>query len=155
MGPTILHDLHMSNCEIEYKADESTIQISLRVFIDDLEAALVERGSEDLYLCTKKEHPKAEEYIVNYVNEMFKINIDGKDIAYSYIGKEMSEDLAAVWCYLEITDISITEKLVIENQVLMDLYDDQRNLTKVKLGKNNKEHFLFDSSDYTGDIQVK
>lgn len=155
IGPALVHDLHMSNCEIEYKADESTIQVSLRVFIDDLEAALVERGSENLYLFTKKEHPEAEAYIIDYVKDMFKMSADGAEVEYTFIGREMSDDLAAAWCYLEINDISISKELSVENQVLMDLFDDQRNLTKVKLAKNNKEHFLFDPSDFTGQIQVK
>jgi len=133
VSPALIHDLHMSNCEIEYKAEESVIQISLRVFIDDLEAALVKRGTENLYLCTKKEHSEAENYITEYISEMFKIYVDGKEIPHKFIGKEMSEDLAAVWCYLEINNISINTALSIENQVLMDLFDDQRNLTKVKL----------------------
>lgn len=153
--PAAVHDIHLSNCEIVYKAEESSVQISLRIFIDDLEAAIVQSGTEPLYLCTKKEHADSESYIVEYIKDMFKIQIDGTPTEYNFIGKEISDDLAALWCYLEIENATPTKSLGIENQVLMDLYDDQRNLTKVKLAKNNKQHFLFEPTDYTGTIDVK
>ena len=66
----------------------------------------------------------------------------------------MSEDLAAVWCYLEITDVEFEHNFKVENKVLMELYADQRNIVKVKLDKNIKEHFLFDPSDYVGSIDL-
>ena len=150
----LVHDLHISNCEIEYKEEDTTLQISLRIFIDDLELALVNRGAEDLFLCTKREHTEAEVYILDYLHDMVKLEVDGQTIEYDYIGKEMSDDLAAVWCYLEIENIDINTSMTIENRILMDLYDDQRNIVKVKLSKTKKEHFLFDPSDYKGEIQL-
>ncbi len=149
-----VHDLHISNCEIEYKAEDTTLQISLRIFIDDLETALVNRGAEDLYLFTKKEHAEAEDKIIAYIHDMVKLEVDGQAIEYNYIGKEMSDDLAAVWCYLEIEDVDINTSLSIENRILMDLYDDQRNIVKVKLSKTKKGHFLFDPTDFKGEIQL-
>ena len=148
------HDIHLSKCEIEYIKEEKTIQISLRVFIDDLELALTEKGATDLFLCTKKEHPEALDYIDQYFRETFKVKTDDKELSYQFIGKEMSEDLAAVWCYLEITDVEFERNFKVENKVLMELYADQRNIVKVKLDKNIKEHFLFDPSDYVGSIDL-
>jgi len=150
----MVHDLHISKCDIEYNEENTTLHISLRIFIDDLEAALLNRGAEDLFLCTKKEHEEAELHIVNYLHDMVKLVIDDEEIEFNYIGKEISDDLAAVWCYLEIENININNTLSIENRVLMDLFEDQRNIVKVKLSKTKKEHFLFDNSDYTGEIKL-
>ena len=111
-------------------------------------------GSEDLFLCTKKEHPEANKYIQAYLSTVFKINVDGEEMEYAYLGKEMSEDLAAVWCYLEISNTDILSSFGIENKVLMETFPDQKNLVKVKLSKTTKEHYLFDTKDYKGEINL-
>ncbi|KAA3634689.1 MAG: hypothetical protein DWQ02_11010 [Bacteroidetes bacterium] len=48
-----------------------------------------------------------------------------------------------VWCYVEITDIPSLEKIYFKNDLLMDIYDDQKNVIIFR-GPNNKEaSFLF------------
>ncbi len=148
------HEFHVSKCEVEYVKDERSIQISLQLFIDDLESALKNTGSENLFLCTKKEHPEANDYIKAYLDTVFKIQVDGQEMSYEYLGKEMSEDLAAVWCYLEISNTDILESFSIENRVLMETFDDQKNLVKVKLSTSQKEHYLFDSDDFKGEMKL-
>jgi len=152
--PSLLHEFHVSKCEVEYVKEERSVQISLQIFIDDLELAMKNAGSEDLFLCTKKEHPEANKYIQAYLSTVFKINVDGEEMEYAYLGKEMSEDLAAVWCYLEISNTDILSSFGIENKVLMETFPDQKNLVKVKLSKTTKEHYLFDTKDYKGEINL-
>ena len=149
-----VHEFHVSKCEVEYQQAERSVQISLQLFIDDLESALKNTGSEALFLCTKKEHPKANTFIKEYLATVLKIEIDGKDMIYEYLGKEMSDDLAAVWCYLEILDTDIHQSFSIENRVLMETFDDQKNLVKVKLSKTQKEHYLFDTEDFKGEMKL-
>lgn len=148
------HDIHLSKCDVEYNKEEKSVQISLRVFIDDFELALTEGGASDLFLCTKKEHPDALKYMEAYLRENFKIQTDDEELSFDFIGKEISDDLAAVWCYLEIPNVEFKRNFTIINKVFMELYADQRNIVKVKLDKDTKEHFLFDPSDYTGKIDL-
>ncbi len=149
-----VHDIHLSKCDVEYNKEEKSVEVSLRVFIDDFELALTERGATDLFLCTKKEHPDALSYMEAYLKENFKIQIDDEELSFDFIGKEISEDLAAVWCYLEIPNVEFERNFTVINKVFMELYADQRNIVKVKLDENTKEHFLFDPSDYTGKIDL-
>ena len=57
------HDFHLSKCDIIYSAEEKAIQISLQLFIDDLELALAAEGHEDLGICTSKESDSADKII--------------------------------------------------------------------------------------------
>lgn len=152
--PSTAHEFHVSKCEVEYVKEERSVQISLQIFIDDLELAMKNAGSENLFLCTKKEHPEANDFIKAYLSTVFKINVDGQEMDYDYLGKEMSEDLAAVWCYLEISNTDINTSFRIENKVLMETFPDQKNLVKVKLSKTTKEHYLFDTKDFSGEITL-
>ena len=44
-----VHEFHVSRARIEYAQDAQEWQISLHVFIDDLEKALAEKGTKELF----------------------------------------------------------------------------------------------------------
>lgn len=138
------HDIHLSKTEIRFKPDQSAIQISAHIFIDDLEIALESRIEEKLNLCTKKEHFSADSLIWAYINEQLFLTVDNKELEFEWVGKEISEDLAAVWCFLEVPIESISANLEIHNTVLMELYDDQKNIVTFQNGSAKKEHMFFD-----------
>jgi hypothetical protein len=154
--PTAIHDFHVSKCLIEYNTQASAIQISLHVFIDDTEEALKRLGApQDLYICTEKEHAEAEQQLADYLIQHLRLEIDGKLVAPSFLGKEVTEDLAGMWCYLEITDVKDIQHLTITNEVLMDAFDDQKNIVNVIGPGNQKGMFLFQKGESKDSITWK
>ncbi len=148
------HDIHLSRCLLEYNEDSKSIQVSMHIFLDDLEAILAERGAtERLNLCTEKEHPKGEQYMLDYINEQFKVSVNGKKQTFKFIGKEISEDYLAAWCYLEFQQVVGINSISIVNSVLMDLYDDQRTIVQLKVPNKRKAYFMFDRKQYEETIQ--
>ena len=142
------HEFHVSKCLIKYNEASSSLEISMHIFLDDLEDALEINGIKNLYLCTENEAVGAEDHIVAYLARQFQVKLNGIDLELNFIGKELSDDLAAVWCYLEIYDITPEGELEISNEILFDLFDDQKNITSVKLPSGN-EYFLFQKGDST------
>lgn len=138
-----VHEFHLSRTTINYDTEEKAIQISTSIFIDDLELALKENGYDSLKICTRKEKENAEFLIHEYLNEHLVINIDGAELAFSFLGKELSDDLAAVWCYLEVYDVSDFKETSITNTILIDQFDDQKNITMVQIDKERIAHILF------------
>ncbi len=139
------HEFHMSKCEVAFNEAESAIQISLHLFIDDLEEGLAAKGHQNLRICTDKEAPDAEQYMAAYLHENFTIKVNGDSLGYTFIGKEESEDLLAVWCYLEIENISNVNQLTIRNQILTSTFEDQKNIVSVSTSsEGRKGYFLFD-----------
>ena len=122
------HDFHMSKAEVNYNADRQSLEVSLHIFIDDLEMAILQSGADSLYLATSKESPQANRQIEKYIEDHFTITIDGQPIDFSFLGKEESYDLIAFWCYLEGTDIKPPHTLDFRNALLTELFDDQKNL---------------------------
>ena len=141
-----LHEIHVSKCLIKYHEETAAIQISMHIFLDDLENALRSLGGKNLNICTGKEKDDAEDFIIAYVANQFEIKQDGITLTPDYIGKEISEDLEAVWIYLEIPEVTAKGTLEIRNEILLDLFDDQRNITSVKL-PSSKEYFLFQKGE--------
>ncbi len=130
--PTSHHDFHVSKCLMHYQPEQQALQISMHIFLDDLELALRKRGHDKLFLCTKNEAVGADEVVEAYLRDEFQLTINGEPRAFNFVGKEISDDLAAVWCYLEITDLPRLESLQLRYSVLMDTYDDQKNLASLE-----------------------
>ena len=137
------HDFHLSKCQIEYSDSDQALQIMLHVYLDDLEEALRRQGADKLFMCTEKEHEKAEKYLYRYLQQRINMVVNGEAAAFSFVGKEQSDDLQAVWCYMEITGVESVESIEITNNLLMEVFDDQKNIVHIVAGKNKQGYFLF------------
>jgi hypothetical protein len=140
------HPIHLTKSSLEFNAEAKTLQISIHIFLDDLELALETKGAaSNLQLCTPKEHPKGEQYLISYLREQFHVQVDEMPMAFKFIGKEISEDFLATWCYLEVEGVETFKSLKVTNKILMEIYDDQRNIVQVKGPNQKKVYFMFDS----------
>jgi len=149
------HDLHLSNMQIKYNTEEKALQISLNVFIDDIEGALSERGIDNLKILTDKESPQADSILMDYFIDHLILEVDGLAVTPSFIGKESSEDFMAAWCYLEVLDVDPFYTLTISNKILLDHFDDQRNIVIVKRDNNRLASFIFEEYKQVEDIDFR
>lgn len=149
-----LHEFHLSKCDIDYSEEEAALQISISIFIDDLEMTLKKQGYDSLKICTGSEAPEAEAVMFEYLQEHLIIKVDGQPASLTWVGKEVSEDLAAVWAYLQIENIKPRESIAVTNDVLMASFDDQQNVVKLTMDKNRKSFFLFDRTEYEGTLNL-
>ena len=143
------HEFHVSKCQIEYNQEEKAIQVTLHIFLNDLEEALRQKGADKLFICTEKENDKAEAYLVDYLRERFHLEVNKQPAAFIFIGKEPSEDLQATWCYLEFTGIEQLKNLKIENNLLLEAFEDQKNIVSVMASGKQLGYFLFQSGHRT------
>lgn len=149
------HDFHLSKCLIEYSTPDQAVQVSLQLFIDDVEEALRLEGHDKLALCTPKEAADAETYFEEYLNKHFIITVNGEQRDYNYLGKEISEDLLSLWCYLEIEGIPQISSLGVTNNILMETFDDQQNIVQVKGPRNQGGMWLFKKGESSDEVTFK
>lgn len=141
------HDFHVSQCEIQYRPQEGQVAVAMHLFIDDLELALNNIGYDSIYLGTEKETKDADRLILEYLQGHFSIELDGKPVSYTLIGKEVSEDLMGLWCYVEALHIPSFSLAIIRNEILLETFDDQKNIVSFEYRGFRKQHFLFDRKD--------
>jgi len=142
LAPTI-HDYHLSNIEIEFNEDAQALQIIMKIFIDDLEDGIAASGVEEkLYLRTEREIEAGDQHVFDYLTKKMIIHVDGAEVHFNYIGKETSEDLIAMYCYLEVENISSVTEITVSNDMLMELFDDQINIVKLKSTATGKRGFM-------------
>ena len=148
-----LHEFHLSKCNIEFNEKEQSLQITMHLFIDDLEEALRQGGADQLHIGTEKEVADAESYINRYLQQTFKLSDGEKAFTFQFIGKERTEDLAAIWCYLEIINVTKIKELTVTNQVLMDVFDDQKNIVHIEGPNKKTAYFMFMKGQSTDSVQ--
>jgi hypothetical protein len=137
------HDIHISLTELRWNEESGIFEVSIKIFIDDLELALGKEHAPGLFIGTPKELKNANEYIANYLTKHFTIVIDGTRLTPSFLGKEVSEDFLAVWCYVEFpAEIHRSNKCILTNDILLDIYDDQRNIMDIRMHKSHKEYTI-------------
>lgn len=135
-----LHKYYISLCEIEYVEEKQSIQIILGVFIDDLEVTLNKDYNTQLYLATDREATNVDEIYEEYLIKNFNVTVNDEPASYIIIGKEYDDDI--VRFYLEIPNIKELQTLQIKNTCLLRDFEDQQNITKIKVNKLNKTYYL-------------
>jgi hypothetical protein len=144
------HDIHISLCELRWNEDSGAFEVSLKVFIDDLELALSRQGVSGLSIGSEKEAKEANTRIAEYIKRHFRISIDGLTLTPEFLGKELSDDYLAVWCYFQFTaDLLQARKCTISNDVLLELYDDQRNIMDIRMDDSHKAYTIFQPGNST------
>ena len=149
-----VHEFHLSKSIINYNTEEESIQITMNMFIDDLELALQPTAGDTLGICTRKEKKIAEDRIHTYILDHLVIEINGKKVIPEFLGKEPSDDLAAVWCYLEVVDVPAFSELSITNNIMIELFDDQKNMINIQLDKKRVEDILFTAKKTSENIDM-
>lgn len=138
-----IHAFHTSITQIDYNSKAKTYEISVRLFSDDFAKAI---DTENKTRNTKIEDGDKNDAVVSaYVLKHFSIiSPQNKRATFKYIGKE-NEDLAT-WVYLEIPAESLTTGSKIQQNCLMELFDDQVNILNYRKGEERKT-LIFDAKN--------
>lgn len=126
-----LHPLHVSVTEIEMNEKNKSLEIMMRVFIDDLEVVLREKIKQpDLDILTTKV-PTVDQMMEDYLKIHFKLSLDNKPLAVKYLGHEQEGD--AFIFYIEATNVKKWKTIQVQHDILMETFHDQSNLVHVTL----------------------
>lgn len=128
------HKFYVSLTEITFNDENNRLEISSKVFYDDLQNAIL---VEDGY---KIDDPLTEhkQQIEQYLSRHFSVKVNGVNIPLKMIGVETEID--AVWCYLESEPLANSiEELEVFNNVFVDLFPTQSNIINFFPDKGNPQ----------------
>lgn len=149
MSTHVDHDLHLSRSELNYDSRSEMLQLSICLFLDDMELALAHRGHEEVKLYSTYEDSKADLYIEDYLRDRISFVIAGDTIGYTYLGREISDDLSAVWCYIEVPQIQSSDAITVTNQVFNEIYADQTHVMVITRDMKRVDHWILDEAPFT------
>jgi len=135
-----VHEFYLSVTDINYSVEKQSLQIISRVFTDDFEDVLNKRYQKDFKLIPSLEVKEVKTYIERYVKDKLFIKSDGKLLALKYLGKKYEDDM--IYLYIEIENIDELNSITIENLILTDLFEQQKNMIHFKSGEFKKSFIL-------------
>ena len=135
-----LHPYHVGSVEVNYSDKSKTYQITARLFIDDLEAAVNKKYGKNLHFQDEKDKAAMNDALKSYCSEYFKLKSDNKFLKINYLGFE--EDKESVDIYLESEETPHPEKVETAVSFLYNLYDDQMNIVHIIVGGQRKSQKL-------------
>lgn len=142
----LLHPFHVSVTEIVYNKDVSSIQVSQRIFFDDLEKGIQEANHNDEYNLSIPLDDFAQQYLIK------NTSISVGDRIATLLGGEMDNDV--IWVYSELENVSIGDDIHVKTRLLTRIFDDQENLVHFKL-PSGKTSFRFGKKDQEATVNVK
>ena len=150
-GAWLMHKFYVSLTEVRYNLQTERFEVSMRIFPDDLDRALLERTGINTQLGTELEHKDADSLLMVYLLEDFSLQVNGEEIALNYLGKEPESD--AIWCYLESSKVVAPETITVHNAILTEYFPDQVNIIQVYHGKWNKG-LLLNRNENSGKLTI-
>jgi hypothetical protein len=146
------HKFYVGVFQIDYFKEKKAVQITARLFIDDLEKALYKKHNKHFYLTTKDEISDANSYIASYLSEKLKIKINNKVQTLQFLFKEQENNI--VICYLKINFKENMKELDIYNTILTDIFKGQQNLVHLNIN-GNKKTILFTNTETIQKLKYK
>jgi hypothetical protein len=131
-----IHPFYVSVTEINQNAADKTLEISCKMFAEDLEQILEKNNKTILDITTEKDKNSFDKYIPDYVGKNLVISVDGKPVKLSYIGFEREKESA--YCYFQVDNISSAKKIDINNSLLYDFNDNEINIMHVTINGSRK-----------------
>lgn len=125
----LFHPFYVSLTELEHNEKAKRLEISCKVFSNDLEAVLEKNYHTRIDILKAGDKVRIEPLIRDYLQQHFKVVIDGKPVSLRFLGYEIEED--AAWCYLEAEKINQVNLLEIKNDVLFAEHPTQTNMLHV------------------------
>ena len=144
-GFSSMHKYYVSTTNVEYSEKDQTLQVITRIFVDDLELLLKERYGLDAKLGTLDEAKSTDQFLQKYFSQKMTFKVNGAAKNLQFLGKVYETDM--VKCYIEIKDIGEMESILVQNQILFDLYEDQQNIVHLKLKGKRKSFLLIRGND--------
>jgi hypothetical protein len=123
----ILHPFHVSVCEIYHNWKTRALEITLKIFIDDFELSIQNRGHSDFLISGINPEKVDKSPISSYLKDHFIIKLNNRSLLLDFLGFELQDD--AILCYLEAKKIKNIGEIEIQNSILTEVFNDQVNLT--------------------------
>lgn len=135
--------------QVNYAPEKKMLQITSRIFIDDLNKALEKKYKRKaVHIGTAQETPEELALLKKYLAENFIIKVNGQLKPIVFLSKETAEDDVLV-CYSKSVDIPKLSTIEILNSVLMDWSSEQQNITHIT-AFGTKNSILFTDSSRNG-----
>jgi len=139
------HPIFMSVIEIEHNAKDKTLEISCKIFTDDLEKTLRQTYKGSVDLINPKDKAAMNSAVNEYIQKHFSLMVNGKKVSLQFIGYEQKEE--AIMSYLQVDNINSVNKIDITDNILYEYKKEQLQIIHAMVDGNRKSTRLNNPDD--------
>ncbi|MCV9387045.1 DUF6702 family protein [Reichenbachiella ulvae] len=136
------HQFYLSITTLQHHPESQKLTLSVKLFLNDLEEAIYQQEGVRLGLWRDAPIDGALDHVARYVRANLSIRINGAPVSLKYIDEQMEaaeviEDNVII-CQLEVEDIPEITTITVHNSLLIEAFDSQTNLVKVRANGTRK-----------------
>ncbi|TDE01888.1 DUF6702 family protein [Flavobacterium sandaracinum] len=120
------HKFYVALYQVNYAPEKKMLQITTRIFVDDLNSAIGKKYTKKVNLGSEKEAEEDLIFFKKYFNEKFNIKVNGQVKSIHFLSKEMEGDVLI--CYFSIKEIQKINSIEIYNAVITEGNSEQQNI---------------------------
>ena len=125
------HPFYISVVDIKHDAKQESLNISVRLFTNDLEDALRKTTGKPIDVLNPKNKTEIDSIVFQYIKKRLAIQLNGKLQVLHFIGYEKEEE--SVWTYLEIQKAMKPKTLTVDTKLLYDFLPQQVNIVHAEI----------------------
>lgn len=137
------HEYYVSITEVVYVSEKQQLQLTTRVFTDDMEAYFNSQTNENIQLSPDHNPILIDALVERFFQNNFKVFFDNNKLEISYLGRQYQEDQMLI--FAEVTELSPPTSYRIQNTILIPFRTKQQNIVRVKNNITQKS-FLMNAS---------
>lgn len=130
------HPLYITVTEINHNAKDKILEISCKIFTNDLEAVLEKGAKTKVDLSSSKDKTTTDKLIDEYIEKHLRLKVDGKPAGLHFVGSEKEAD--GTWSYFQVNDVTAVKRIDAINDLLYDGFNQQINIMHVTVGGQRK-----------------
>lgn len=149
----LFHPFHLSLTEINWNPESEKLEISQKIFWDDLEISLSEYHDKSIDFLNPTNKEILTKQVESYLLAHNQIWINGKATKFSLLGYEVEED--AAWFYIESEKVPKPLTVKVSNTVLFDNFPDQKNVAQFFFEPHQPKSVILTKGSPSGTLQNK
>ena len=129
------HPFYLGVTDLKYNTKEKALQGTVKLFVNDLEAALKKLNKRPVDLINISDSAGTKQMLHQYLNAHLHLQANGSPLTLKFIGFEREEE--ALWMYVEIS-CPAPKKIQVQNTLLFDYLPGQTNIVHIEAGGQRK-----------------
>ncbi len=138
------HKFYVSIYQIDYAPEKKMLQITARIFTDDLNDALAKKYKRKTFLGEKNESSADVGLMQKYLLENFAIKVNNKPVAINFLSRELENNV--IICYFNVKGATKIQSMEIRNTALFELFPEQQNIINTRVLGQRKSLLLTEDS---------
>ena len=144
------HPIFVSVTEINHNAANKSLEISCKIFTDDLEQTLRQQNKIRIDLLNPASKQAMNVLVNNYIQKHLQLKADDKAVVLEFVGFEQQEE--GIISYFEVKNMATVKKLDVTNTILYESRPQQMQIIHVMVNGERKSSHL-DNPDEKASFQ--